>query len=234
MHHVIKLGLTIRFRSKWHIGSGEGGLLTDRFIRRDGRNRPYIPGSSLKGVVRESCEKLSRTLGFGDSCDPHQASLIDPRAFGPLAQAASPVDAIFGNKYEEGGLFFRDACLSSPPPYGFQKLQSRIRKYRVLGTAREKHLFSTEYAAPMEFSTTIDGYHRDLLFLEEEDPPYAYCLLVAGIKMVDRLGGDKSTGAGKLREMAVDSMEYNGRPFSLETVFEYLDTEMYLETREMS
>jgi hypothetical protein len=101
----------------------------------------------------------------------------------------------------------------------------------VLKTAKEKHLFSTEYAAPMTFQTTIDGYHRDLVFLEEADPPFAYCLLIAGIIMVERLGGDKSTGAGKLGKMEINSLTYNDKVISLETVFEYLDSELYQETR---
>ena len=104
MHHIT-IDLKIAFDSKWHCGSGEGGLLTDRLISRDSRDRPYIPGSTLKGVVRESCEKLSRSLGFPDPCDPHKEDLVvNPGIFLPLSEARSPVDRVFGNKYEEGRL----------------------------------------------------------------------------------------------------------------------------------
>jgi len=39
------------------------------FVRTNGK--PYLPGSSLKGVIRSHCERLARTVG-GDvlSCDP--------------------------------------------------------------------------------------------------------------------------------------------------------------------
>lgn len=232
MHHILKLELNIRFESKWHTGSGEGDLLLDRLIRRDARNWPYIPGSTLKGVIRESCEKLSRTLDFPDPVDPHQTDLSLPGAFVPLSKVPSPVDAVFGNKYEEGGLFFRDARLTSEPAYTSFP-QSRICMYRKLGTAKDKHLFSSEYAVPMEFKTFVDGYHRDLIFLEQEDPPYAYCLLIAGIMKVEHLGGDKSTGSGRVH-ITIDSVDYNGRSIPMETVFEYLDSGLYRDTKEIS
>ncbi|CAN2041386.1 CRISPR-associated RAMP protein [Candidatus Magnetomoraceae bacterium gMMP-15] len=222
--HQIKLDLTISFTSKWHSGSGEGSLILDRLVRKDARNRPYIPGSTLKGVVRESCEKLSRTLNFPAPTDPHQTDLKD------FESLKSPIDRIFGNRYESADLFFRNARLIDEPPYGHLKEQTRICRYRKLGTAKEQHLFSTEYTVPMDFKTRIDGYHRDLISLEENDPPYAYCLLIAGIMTVDRLGGDKSTGNGQVK-ISVDSIEYNGKLIDLETIFEYLDSELYWETR---
>ncbi len=231
MLHNIKLDLSICFKSKWHAGSGEGSLLLDRLVRRDARNFPYIPGSTLKGVIRENCEKLSRTLKFPEPSDPHQTDLTIRDNFKPLNESDSPVDRIFGNKYEGGCLFFRDARLDKKPPHRFLKEQSRICKYRKLGTAKEQHLFSSEYAIPMKFKTKIDGYHDDLVYLEQGDPPYAYCLLIAGIMKTDRLGGDKSTGSGQV-EISFDSIEYNGEQLDKESVFEYLDSELYGMTKE--
>ncbi len=233
MKHNIKLDLNIKFESKWRTGSGEGGLHADRLIRKDARNWPYIPGSTLKGVVRESCERLSRTLEFPAPVDPHDNDLNRPGAFQPLEKARSPVDRLFGNHYEGANLFFRDARLKDPPPYGYLKYQSRICSYRALGTAREKHLFSSEYAKPLEFKTTIDGCHENLAAFDEGDPPFAYCLFVAGIMNVDRLGADKSAGSGRLR-ITFDAIEWNGQTFSEEDIFDYLDPELYKGTRELS
>ena len=230
MRHNISIDLTIRFTSKWHTGSGEGSFMVNRLIRRDARYWPYIPGSTLKGVTRESCEKLSRTLGFDEPADPHQTDLKIPGVFEPLNKVLSPVDRIFGNNFEGGNLFFRDARLKKEPAYGFLKEESRICMYRKLGTAREKHLFSTQYAAPMVFTTTIDGHHDDLFWVVETDPPYAYCLLIAGIMSIERIGGDKSTGSGQV-EMKFDSIKYNDNPVAVERVFDYLDSDLYSETR---
>jgi CRISPR/Cas system CSM-associated protein Csm3 (group 7 of RAMP superfamily) len=229
MHHNIKIDITINLTSKWHTGSGEGNMLVNRLVKRDTRNWPYIPGCTLKGIIRESCEKLSRTLGFAEPSDPHQ-TLHDN--FKPLKDLDSPVDKIFGTKYEGCNLYFRNARLSSEPQYGFKKSQSLICKYRNLGTARENHLFTTEYIYPMSFKTTINGSHRNLVFLYETDPPFAYCLLIAAIMNIDRIGGDKSTGSG-LVEMIINSFEYNGSVFELNKIFDYLDSNLYKETKQI-
>ncbi|QTA92058.1 RAMP superfamily CRISPR-associated protein [Desulfonema magnum] len=230
MRHNLRLDMTISFESKWHTGSGESGFLVDRLISRDARGWPYIPGSTLKGVIRENCEKLSRTLGFPHPLDPHENDEFS-EAFAPLNTLASPVDRIFGNKYESGNLFFRDARFKDEPPYRFLREQSRICCYRKLRTAKDKHLFSTQYAAPIKFETRIDGYHNDLVCLGENDPPYAYCLLIAAIMMTGRIGGDKSTGSGRI-EISFNRIECNGKTLSEETVFEYLDSDLYEMTKE--
>jgi len=231
MRHHIRLDLTIRFESKWRIGSGEGSLLVDRLITKDARNQPYIPGSTLKGLVRESCEKLSRTLGFEfPPADPHQKDLRLQDAFKPLDAHRSPVDRLFGTVYQGGDLYFRNVSLKQDAPYRAIGNQSRVCKDRILGTAKKGHLFSSEYVAPLDFKTKITGWHQNLVGLEELDPPYAYCLLIAGLMKVERIGGDRSTGSGEVRIM-IDNIVYNGRQVAMETVFEYLDAEMYKETR---
>ena len=230
MRHKLELDLTIRFLSKWHSGSGEGSLLLDRMIARDARNKPCIPATTLKGVVRESCERLSRTLGFPPASDPHQRSLKVQDNFFPLARLESPVDRLFGNHYESGLLFFRDARLAeNEAPVVFFE-QSRICKYRNLKTAKDGHLFSTEYAPPLDFRTVVDGFHQDLAVFEEGDPPYAYCILAAAIMNVDRIGGDRSTGAGKVR-ISLGNFVYNDRTIPVDTIFDYLDPEFYSHTR---
>lgn len=229
MRHKLRLDMTICFESKWHTGSGESGFLVDRLIRKDARGWPHIPGSTLKGVIRENCEKLSRTLGFPEPLDPHKTE-ESSKAFAPLNTLESPVDRIFGNNCESGNLFFRDARLKEKPPYRYLREQSRICSYRKLRTVKDQHLFSTQYATPMTFETRIDGYHNHLVCLGEDDPPYAYCLLIAAIMMTDRIGGDKSTGSGQIR-ISFNTIECNGKELSDEIVFDYLDSELYDMTR---
>lgn len=53
-------------RTGLHIGAGGSGdpLATDLPVVRDGSGRPYIPGSSLKGVLRSAAEALLRGAPF--------------------------------------------------------------------------------------------------------------------------------------------------------------------------
>lgn len=220
MHHHIKIDFELQFASKWHAGNGEGSLTCDRLIRRDSRNLPYIPASTLKGVVRQNCEMLSRTIGFPGSHDPN--STIMPAI-------ESPVDTIFGNRFQESGLFFRNAVPVSGGQYRDSFLRTRTCRYRALGTTKDRHLFSTEYAEPSLFKASIEGYHYDLKSFDEAYPPYAYVLLLAGISMLERLGGDKSTGCGQFKYIHFSNVLYNDEQIhnSLKDVFELLDDELF-------
>lgn len=223
MAHRVRLVLHICFRSRWHAGSGEGNLMTDRLIRRDGLNRPFIPGSTLKGIVRQSCEKLCHARGFRNLPSPHHTNAI---------QSHSPVDCLFGTTYEPGQLFFRDARLRDNQDC-LPLVWNRVARHRILGTAKNKQLFSTEYNIPCTLTTTIDGWHENLLTLDTNSPPYEYCLLIAGILAVDRIGAEKSTGAGWLTEITLDDALYNGAKIDLDTVFDWFTAVTPLDYREM-
>jgi CRISPR/Cas system CSM-associated protein Csm3 (group 7 of RAMP superfamily) len=49
----------IEFNSYWHIGSGlSGGTDVDALVLKDTNGFPYIPGKTLKGLIREAAETL--------------------------------------------------------------------------------------------------------------------------------------------------------------------------------
>ncbi len=58
------------------VKAGETGADPTRpdmeFVRtwRDGKQVVYLPGPSLKGVIRSHCERIARTVGEGRSCNP--------------------------------------------------------------------------------------------------------------------------------------------------------------------
>lgn len=219
--HSIKIDMTISFLSKWHCGSGEGGILIDRLIHRDSRNSPYVPGSTLKGVIRDSCERLSRTLVIPVApSDPHSFNLRTSGVFEPLDEKSSPVDVLFGNKYQGECMFVSNAIMAAKPAFDAYD-QNRICKSRALGTAKDKQLFATEYSLPTVYTgiplkARINGYHESLLVYETLKP-LSYCLLVAGILNVSRIGGDKSIGGGHLK-IELDHVIIDGQSVSAESV----------------
>lgn len=233
MHHHIRLELTIRLKTPWRIGDSARGFWDHRLIKRDARNRPYIPASVLKGVIRHNCEKLARTLKFPDPSDPLEKCLGNIPASDP--KITSPVDAIFGNTIEDGGLYFRDAGLSENAANafvtkGFSLGRSRID--RIGSTLESTH--NSEFIRPMVFETTIDGYHQNLIYFVEEDPPFAYCLLIAGVLLVNRIGAGKSAGGGWLDgNISISSMTYNDRPIPVQMAFTYLESSDYWQVRRM-
>ncbi|MDO4178145.1 MAG: RAMP superfamily CRISPR-associated protein [Phascolarctobacterium sp.] len=68
----------IILESPLRIASGEYDYLTDIVILKDAENRPYIPATSLAGVLRSELKKLgvNDTLLFGDSKDNDHQSLL--------------------------------------------------------------------------------------------------------------------------------------------------------------
>jgi hypothetical protein len=85
----------------------------------------------------------------------------------------------------------------------------------------------------MEFTTTIDGYHNDLCQIVDDDPPFSYCLLIAGILLMDKIGGDKSSGSGNV-DTTVNVIKYNDKEINREKIFEYLNAEDYKEIKGIS
>ena len=51
------------FENEMHIGSGKGDGRTDALVVKDFKNEPFIPGSSVRGVLRSVIEKLVASLG---------------------------------------------------------------------------------------------------------------------------------------------------------------------------
>ncbi|WP_028324727.1 RAMP superfamily CRISPR-associated protein [Desulfatirhabdium butyrativorans] len=232
MTHHLHLELEIRFKAGWHTGSGEGGFTIDNLVRRNSRGKPFIPASTLKGVIRQSCERLNRTLGFPEPWQVHNPTLSGAYDYRPLCEMPSPVEQIFGTHYGCGELYFRDAVTAvddrlKPFP------RSHVARFRLLRTARDQHLYSTEYSPATTLNTTIDGWHERLPSLSPTDPPYAYCLLIAGILAVDRIGGRKSTGAGWIEGgIGIRKALYKGAALDIGEAFELLDAEFYRDSME--
>jgi|GEM_PF-1690576 len=107
-----------------------------RFVltRRGGRSEPYLPGSSLKGVLRSQAERLARsmTVAGGGACNPFGALqgadppcwhvLGDPDALHQQPASAAeaypvlcPICRLFGSPYLAGRLRIGDAYLVAPP-----------------------------------------------------------------------------------------------------------------------
>lgn len=58
---MFKANLEIHFISDWHIGSGLGdGAVADAVLNRDVHGIPCIPGSAIKGALREGAWRLAR------------------------------------------------------------------------------------------------------------------------------------------------------------------------------
>ena len=106
MKNSIHVNYTLTFNSPFHFGTGLPRGLIDRGIARDGGGFLYVPGSTLKGILREKCEQLASSPTFSSQ---HLKSLQSPHITNLKSFAKTPaiIDRIFGSRFRESTLFFR-------------------------------------------------------------------------------------------------------------------------------
>jgi len=195
--------ITIHLQGALHVGAGYGRGLIDRAIVRDGRRQLYIPGSSLKGKVREACERLAASQKLYVCRPPY------PRGMCGKTREPCIVCRIFGTPGgradESLGLYWDNAYLTEKWRQAAQGLslsypRTQVGMSRRRGVAREGLLFTDEFAAEnLTFHTCISGHLPLTAVLGEPGRYYELILLLAGLKMVDSLGGNTSRGAGRCR-----------------------------------
>lgn len=195
----IHLTYTLTFESAFHIGTGMSRGLIDRGVARDAGGVLYIPGSTIKGILREKCEQLAAFPLFGAQQTPVIASphLEHLRVF-----AATPtlVEAIFGSRYREGTVFFDQAALTDEDKAFNKEFHVEIRTRtcisRLRNTVQEQALFRSEYGlADLAFTGAIYGIVEGPEISENICSPVV--LLAAGLRMFDRIGANKSVGMGQ-------------------------------------
>jgi len=202
--------IIIQMQRALHIGAGYGRGLIDRAVVRDGQGRVYIPGSSLKGKVREACERLAAAQGLW-VCRP-------PYPQGMCGKNRKPciVCRIFGTpggRHDESlGLHWDNAYLTEEWQQVAQGLpmsypRTQVGMSRRRGVAREGLLFTDEFAAEgLTFQTGISGYLSLTAVLDEPGCYYELILLLSGLRMVDALGGSTSRGAGRCQIILPDEI----------------------------
>jgi len=195
------------FQAPFHCGTGLPAGLIHRSVQRDAEGFLTVPGSTVKGAVRERCERLARLFRLTVT-SPHAPAGLDE--FRPKS---SPVFALFGSRTHTGTLFFDDAKLSAAwrdffSPRHAPRLEAAYRRWqvqertqvslsRLTRTVRPGALFTSEYGIQgLAFDGRIYGVIEDHE-LPDQRATFALVLLVAGLLAVDCLGGNRSTGAGR-------------------------------------
>jgi len=191
-------------------------LLPDmRFVRawRDGKEIPFIPGSSLKGVLRSRAEQIVRTLA------PDEMDIPNPFERGREKEmknkpgdyryyASDPVTQLFGQTYLAGRLRCADAF-----PVEGRSLRLNERNHvainRITGATQGTALFNPEAVEEGTFAAEISLtnfalWQLKLLGWLLQDLDEGYVLL----------GGSTTRGYGRVRveNVQVVLRDYRGEP----------------------
>jgi CRISPR-associated RAMP protein (TIGR02581 family) len=200
----VQFNLDIKTTGPLLVRSGQASIsgpdMTPVRTFRNNEWQVYIPGSSLKGVIRSHSEKITRTLRDGACCDPF-AKAKDPNTFcgERLKKSPSPGAAyagscaicrLFGSTEFIGRVSIGDAYLSGPSPR--KELRDGVGIDRLTGGPSDKAKFELEAVS----SGTM--FQADVLVRNFECWQLGLLLTVVQ-DMADgfvRLGGGRSRGFG--------------------------------------
>jgi CRISPR/Cas system CSM-associated protein Csm3 (group 7 of RAMP superfamily) len=164
---------TIEFFSDWHCGSGlAAGADVDALVIKDKDRFPYIPGKTIKGLVREAIEIL-----YHDSGD----QIVN--AFGASTDA-------------KGVMFFENAVFEHNLKETIKKQETVSYLYRNLastaidenGIAKEHSLRRIEVVVPCKLVGTIHD-------VPDEIVPQ----LKKSLAYIKRLGVNRNRGLGRCK-----------------------------------
>lgn len=233
MKYQLELEWRMDIDSRWHIGSGLGGGLVDRTVVRDHKRRPFIPGATLKGIVRDCCERIAASLGFEKIKDPNERQGIEN--FVPAGVSDYIVDRLFGSRFSGENVFFRNVLAAVDQSVATGMVITRNQRDRLSGTARPRHLYSTEEILPTGDDSAVrlekvcvsavhdvdtltpaqDKKGQVVIAGERLAWPLEYSLLLAGIFATERMGSSKSRGLGHFKvDRASVSILLNGHKVS--------------------
>lgn len=174
---------TLTFYSYWHCGSGlAAGADVDLLVVKDAAGLPYVPGKTLKGLLREAAEELQQ---------------LNPEKY-----AQSDLEECMG-KYEtdsrnlkKGTCFFSNATL---PMAEHEALEQNPELSEFLydglsataidpetGTAREHSLRKMQVTVPCQLEGSILNVPDDCV-----------ALIADSMKLIKRLGLGRNRGLGR-------------------------------------
>jgi CRISPR/Cas system CSM-associated protein Csm3 (group 7 of RAMP superfamily) len=175
------INYSIQFFTYWHCSSGLiGGPDASATVIKNEQRLPYIPGKTLKGLLRENAETYLQTIYGKTMADQFVRDVFGPK------------DAFI---YEKQSSFFGNAQLSpalvqSITPENAEFLYERLASTEIddHGQAKDKSLRQIEVAIPLTLHAQI------LDFPEEENYREAINYCLQGVK---RMGSYRTRGLGR-------------------------------------
>lgn len=151
----MQINLEFNIQSYWHIGTGqEGGAYADALTLKDEQKLPYLPGKSIKGLLRDAFYKAKDNNWFT----------------GQLENNDNLIDLLFGQENPEGtnkqGLLQISSARLSEDEITFlaKNKQAKSMLYKITyataiepktGVAKDTSLRSTEVTIPMTLTASI-------------------------------------------------------------------------------
>jgi CRISPR/Cas system CSM-associated protein Csm3 (group 7 of RAMP superfamily) len=219
--------LIIQTAESLAVGTGFRRGLVHRTVEQDADGFVYIPASSLKGRTRRVCEQLARQVGLRVCSAPR------PNGMCSVHKQACLVCRVFGMPGRGSTLRWRDARLAKEYRMAFDSnreaqvyTRTQVQLSRALGTAAPDRLFASEFTVEgLYFESGITGWLEVTPIAGDDSTGgYELLLLLAGLRLVNTLGGQNSRGAGMVAIQLLDmNVKINDAEIPWKEVLENLD-----------
>lgn len=185
------LNYTIQLLSEWHIGSGlSGGVAADAIVLKDHDGLPYLPGKTIKGLLRDALMEIHEVQSNKSTLEDIQILLGEENN---TQDTSDGNEAICQNDFGTNA-HFSNAILSEQErneiiennlaPYLYRNLSST--KINNKGLAEDKSLRAMEVCVPVILNGSIHGISQ-----EQQK------LLEMAMRWTRRLGLKRNRGLGK-------------------------------------
>ncbi|MBT9133400.1 MAG: hypothetical protein DDT30_00967 [Dehalococcoidia bacterium] len=222
----------VALKTPLHIGSGKGDVETDSAVVRYLNGNPYVPGSSFKGVLRSTIERLAGALGYRTCCldessgskcptvdEEVQKGYLEMQERGEreekllefLDKHLCDTCKAFGSPFAGSKVFVDDLGLKPDVHLDKREIRDGVGIDRDTGTAKGRVKFDYETVpADARFQMNIvaeNATSQDLSLLA-----IALCEMQREGNL--RLGGITSRGLGwgQLVDVQVRKIDFNGPP----------------------
>ena len=182
---------TLTFFSEWHCGSGlAAGADVDALVVKNSAGMPYVPGKTIKGLVREAVETLLALRNETDAC---RALFVE--AFGNAADSDwDMLGHLTADKMRRGAAFFSNAELSASlqrelAAEGLESYLFRAVASTALdeeGIALDHSLRRMQTVIPCELTGSITDVPCELV-----------PVLTDALRLIKRLGQNRNRGLGR-------------------------------------
>lgn len=181
-----KVTYKIDFFNFWHAGSGlSGATYADNLVNKDEKNLPFVPGKTIKGLLRDAAEQIN------ELDKEIVSSAFLKKIFGVNPHQLKNKKNCFTN---EGCAFFSDASLSKKLAKNIIEKGLTQELYQVIsstevdenGQAKDSSLRQLEVATPLTLYGMIENFPKE--YIKE---------LEASFNWIKRLGQNRNRGLGR-------------------------------------
>lgn len=180
------LQYSITFHGDWHCGSGmAAGAELDALVIKDGRGFPYIPGKTIKGLLREQIEML---VSYSPFCKEMEQNILSCMGKRVTKDNEDEIPEKMGKLFFSNATFNEQTALEMENKQLIPLLFHTIASTRIdeNGIAEDHSLRSIQVVVPCTLYGQIEDIPSELLPIIEQ-----------GLKLIKQLGTHRHRGLGR-------------------------------------